>query len=54
MWGEYESVESAADQLVKVVDTIEPDEEIAKKYDIQYNKFIKIYPTVKNLFKILE
>lgn len=52
--GEYDSVEKAADQLVKVVDTIEPDEKVAKKYDIQYNKFNKIYPTVKNLFKILE
>jgi len=51
--GEYESVEAAANQLVKVIDTIEPDQDVAKKYEIQYNKFIKIYPTVKDLFKIL-
>lgn len=52
--GEFESVEDAANKLVKVIDTIEPDVEVAKKYDIQYNKFIKIYPTVKDLFKTLE
>jgi len=51
--GEYESVEAAANQLVKVIDTIEPDQDVAKKYEIQYSKFIKIYPTVKDLFKIL-
>jgi len=51
--GEYESVEAAANQLVKVIDTIEPDQDVAKKYEIQYNKFIQIYPTVKDLFKIL-
>ncbi|SEW27921.1 xylulokinase [[Clostridium] fimetarium] len=50
---EYESVEIAANQLVKVIDTIEPDQEVAKKYEIQYNKFIQIYPTVKDLFKVL-
>ena len=51
--GEYESVEAAANQLVKVIDTIEPDQDVAKKYEIQYNKFIQIYPTVKDLFKVL-
>jgi len=51
--GEFESVETAAKQLVKVIDTIEPDQEIAKKYEIQYNKFTQIYPAVKDLFKLL-
>jgi len=48
---EFESVEAATNQLVKVVDTIEPEQEVAKKYEIQYNKFIQIYPAVKDLFK---
>ena len=48
--GEYKNVEEAATKLVKVVDTIEPDPELAKKYDEKYQKFVKIYPTVKNLF----
>jgi len=51
--GEFKSVEAAANQLVKVIDTIEPEQDVAKKYEIQYNKFIQIYPTVKDLFKIL-
>jgi len=51
--GEFKRVEAAANQLVKVIDTIEPDPEVAKKYEVQYNKFIQIYPTVKDLFKIL-
>jgi len=50
---EFESVEAATNQLVKVIDTIEPEQEVAKKYEIQYNKFIQIYPAVKDLFKQL-
>ena len=48
--GEYKSVEEAASKLVKVVDTVEPDAELAAKYDEKYQKFVKIYPTVKDLF----
>ena len=48
--GEYSSVESAAEKLVKVVDTIEPDEELVSRYNDRYAQFAKIYPTVKNLF----
>lgn len=49
--GEYENVESAAKAIVKVVDTIEPEEELAAKYEEKYQTFRKIYPTVKGLFK---
>lgn len=48
--GEYASVEEAAAKLVKVVDTIEPDSEIAARYEERYRKFAQIYPTVKELF----
>ena len=48
--GEYASVEEAAAKIVKVVDTVEPDPEIAAKYEEKYQKFAKIYPTVKDLF----
>lgn len=51
--GEFSSVEDAASKLVKVVDTIEPDPELAAKYEIKYRKFAKIYPTVKDLFQEL-
>ena len=35
---------------MKVVETVEPDPEIAEKYETQYRKFVQIYPTVKALF----
>ena len=47
--GEFESIEDAVSKLVKVTETIEPDEELVEKYEERYNKFKKIYPTVKNL-----
>lgn len=52
--GEYASVEEAAEKLVKVVETIEPDPELVAKYEEKYQKFVKIYPTVKGLFKELQ
>lgn len=52
--GEYESVEAAAKQLVKVVDTVEPDPELTAKYEERYQKFKEIYPTVKTLFRTLQ
>ena len=48
--GEYASVEEAAAKIVKVVDQVKPDPELAKKYDEKYAKFKKLYPTVKDLF----
>ena len=48
--GEYTSVEEAADKLVKVVGTVEPDKELTAKYEERYQKFKKIYPTVKELY----
>ena len=49
--GEYGSVEDAADKIVKVVDTVEPDPELAARYERQYQKFKQIYPACKELFK---
>ena len=48
--GEYASVEEAADKLVKVVGSVEPDKELTAKYEEKYQKFRKIYPTVKCLY----
>ena len=48
--GEYSSVEEAADKLVKVVGTVEPDADLTAKYEEKYQKFKKIYPTVKCLY----
>lgn len=48
--GEYESVQAAANAIVKVVDTVEPDPALVKLYEERYQQFKKIYPTVRELF----
>ncbi len=52
--GEYPDVETIAAKMVKVVDTVEPEPELVAKYEERYQKFPKIYPTVKGLFKELK
>ena len=42
---------TAAAKIVKVVDTVEPDEELTAKYEERYQQFRKIYPTVKCLYE---
>ena len=49
--GLYPSVKECADALVSVKETIYPDPELAAKYEAQYRKFRKIYPSVKDLYK---
>jgi len=51
--GEYANVNEAAQKLVKVVDTIQPDPEIAELYDEKYKKFAKIYPALIDTFEEL-
>ncbi len=48
--GEYASVEEAAERIVKVTDTIEPDPELAALYDARYQTFHKVYPQLKEVF----
>ena len=48
--GEYSSVEEIADKFVKVVDTVEPDPELVKKYEERYQQFKLIYPALKPVF----
>ncbi len=48
--GEYENIESAAARIVKVVDTIEPDPELAAEYEKRYQQFKQIYPACRELF----
>ncbi|MCC8138350.1 MAG: xylulokinase [Clostridiales bacterium] len=51
--GEYASVEEAATKIVRVIDTIEPDGQLAAKYDARYQQFKQIYPTCRPLFDII-
>ncbi len=52
--GEYKNVEEAAAKIVKIVDTVEPEEELVKKYDERYQQFRQIYPACKPLFDIIK
>ena len=49
--GTFASVQACADALCHVRETVSPDPEIAARYEAQYRKFQKIYPTMKDLFQ---
>ena len=48
--GRYANVIEASKSLVKVVETVEPDPELVEKYEKKYQQFVKLYPTVKDLY----
>ena len=48
--GAYPDVETVAEKVVKVIDTIEPEADLVQKYEERYQEFRKIYPAVKELF----
>ena len=48
--GEYANVQAAADAIVKIVDTVEPDPELVAKYEARYQEFKRIYPALKPVF----
>lgn len=52
--GAYGSVQQAAERLVSVASTVYPEPEIAARYEASYQKFKKIYPTLKPLFQKLK
>ena len=47
---EYQNVEEAAEKIVKVIDTVEPDAELTAKYEARYQQFKNIYPACRELF----
>lgn len=51
--GTFESVSAAADKIVKVVGTVEPDAEITARYEERYQKFKQIYPALRAVYKEL-
>lgn len=48
--GEYDSVKAIAKAVVKIVETIEPEAELAAAYEERYRKFQQYYPTLKGIF----
>jgi len=51
--GQYGSVQAAADALVEVASTVQPDPDLTAKYEARYQQFRKIYPACKELFATL-
>ena len=48
--GAYESVRAAADALVRVTSTVQPDPALTQRYEQRYTQFRQIYPACKALF----
>ena len=48
--GEYDSVEEIADAVVRIVETIEPEPELAAAYEERYRQFKQYYPALKGIF----
>ncbi|MCR5212915.1 MAG: xylulokinase [Eubacterium sp.] len=47
----FDSVQSAADKLVKVVEKVEPNPELVARYEEKYKTFKTLYPMIKDLYK---
>ncbi len=52
--GRYSDPEECAKAMLSVQKTVLPDPELTARYEIQYRKFEKIYPAIKNLFQELK
>ena len=48
--GTYPDVNAACENLVHVVDTIEPEPELVARYEQRYQQFRSIYPACRELF----
>ena len=48
--GEYASVKEAAEKIVKVKETVYPDQKLAELYQKRYDVFKKLYPSLKEVF----
>lgn len=48
--GVFSSVEEAAGAIVKVVDVIEPDQNLVEKYRDRYQTFRRLYPALKDVY----
>lgn len=50
---EFDSVEAAANAIVKITDTIEPDKKLVEAYNKKYNVFKQLYPQLKPIYKVI-
>lgn len=51
--GKFESVEVATAKIVRIKDTTEPEAALVEKYQKGYEKFIKMYPALKDVYSSL-
>ena len=51
--GRFDSAKQAAESFFEVKDTVKPDKELVALYTDRYEKYRKIYPAVKGLYKQL-
>ena len=49
--GEYASVEKAEKSIIKIKEKIKPEADLVVKYEERYQKFKRIYPALKDVFK---
>ena len=49
--GEYKTVNEAAQSIVKVAKSEEPEPELVRKYEARYQQFRTIYPAMKEVFE---
>jgi len=52
--GQYPTVADACGKLVRTAETVEPDPNLAARYEARYRQFRKIYPAMKGLFPSLQ
>ncbi len=51
--GLYPTVEAACAKLVRTAETVEPDPDLAVRYEARYQQFRTIYPALKGVFSTL-
>ena len=51
--GAYDSVRACAEALITTRAVVEPEADIAARYEAQYQKFRTIYPALKDVFPVL-
>ncbi|MCI8893408.1 MAG: xylulokinase [Lachnospiraceae bacterium] len=52
--GEYDTVEQAAEQIVRVKEVVEPSPQLVEKYEARYQVFRQIYPALKPVYQVME
>ena len=47
---EFDNVQEATKKIVKISETVKPNPDLVLHYEEKYKKFVKIYPTLKDLY----